>query len=114
MPAIRPDADLWSMLKLLSLRLLLSAVAVGGIMSVGAYGTYSAWTDTSTISANTLTAGVVDITDDTAGTALFTLSGLLPGATLTKCINVTNAGSADFASVDLSGTGTGVLASVLN
>jgi predicted ribosomally synthesized peptide with SipW-like signal peptide len=102
------------MLKLLSLRLLLSAVAVGGIMSAGAYGTFSAWTDTSSINASTLTAGTVDIADDTAGSALFTLAGLLPGASLTKCINVTNAGTADFASVELTGTGTGVLSSVLN
>ena len=55
------------MIKLLTLRLLLSAMAVGGIMSVGAYGTYSAWTDTTSAAASTLTAGTISLTNDSTG-----------------------------------------------
>jgi predicted ribosomally synthesized peptide with SipW-like signal peptide len=103
------------MIKLLSLRLMLSAVAVGGIMSVGALGTYSAWTDTSSTQASTLTAGTVRLTNsDVGGTSLFTIGGLLPGYSTVKCINVTNAGDVPLNNISLSGSGTGQLASALS
>ena len=109
------DADALDMIKLLSLRLLLSAVAVGGIMSVGAYGTFSSWTDTTSAQASTLKAGTVKLTNsDTGQTSLFSLTGLLPGASTTKCINVTNAGDVPLTNVGLSGTSTGQLVSALS
>ncbi|MDA0180443.1 hypothetical protein OJ997_09075 [Solirubrobacter phytolaccae] len=94
---------------------MLSAVAVGGIMSVGAYGTYSSWTDTTSAQASTLKAGTVKLTNsDTGSTSLFALTGLLPGFSTTKCINVTNAGDVPLTNVGLSGTGTGQLVSALS
>jgi predicted ribosomally synthesized peptide with SipW-like signal peptide len=109
------DADAQSMTKLLSLRLLLSAVAVGGIMSVGAYGTFSSWTDTTSAQASTLKAGTVKLTNsDTGSSSLFSLTGLLPGASTTKCINVTNAGDVPLTNVGLSGSSSGQLVSALS
>jgi predicted ribosomally synthesized peptide with SipW-like signal peptide len=103
------------MIKLLSLRLLLSAVAVGGIMSVGAYGTFSSWTDTTSAQASTLKAGTVKLTNsDTGSSSLFSLTGLLPGASTTKCINVTNAGDVPLTNVGLSGSSAGQLVSALS
>jgi hypothetical protein len=55
----------------------------------------------------------VHITDDDAGTALFALSGLIPGATAVKCINVTNAGDVPFSNVALSAATSGQLAGAL-
>lgn len=103
------------MIKLLSLRLMLSAVAVGGIMSVGAYGTFSSWTDTTSAQASTLKAGTVKLTNsDTGQTSLFSLTGLLPGVSTTKCINVTNAGDVPLTNVGLSGTSSGQLVPALS
>jgi predicted ribosomally synthesized peptide with SipW-like signal peptide len=101
-------------LKLLSLRLVTSLVALSGILSLGAYGTYSAFTDTTTDAGNSFGSGTVKITDDDAGSAIFSVAGLVPSATVQKCINVTNAGTVPFANVALSGTASGLLAPALN
>ena len=97
-----------------SLRLAASAAALSVIVGAGAYGTYSAFTDTTDNTGNTFAAGTIDITDDDAGTSMFTLSGMLPGSTATRCINVSNAGTSPFANVALSGAvgGTGLATSL--
>ena len=91
-------------------RLAASAAALSVIVGAGAYGTYSAFTDTTDNTGNTFAAGTIDITDDDAGTAMFTLTGMLPGSTATRCINVSNVGTSPFANVALSGAvgGTGL------
>jgi predicted ribosomally synthesized peptide with SipW-like signal peptide len=98
-----------------SLRLAASAAALSVIVGAGAYGTYSAFTDTTDNTGNTFAAGTIDITDDDAGTAMFTLTGMLPGQpATTRCINVSNVGTSPFANVALSGAvgGTGLATSL--
>jgi predicted ribosomally synthesized peptide with SipW-like signal peptide len=97
-----------------SFRLAASAAALSVIVGVGAYGTYSAFSDTTDNTGNTFAAGTIDITDDDGGTAMFTLSGMLPGQTATRCINVSNVGTSPFANVALSGAvgGTGLATSL--
>ena len=55
-----------------SFRLAASAAALSVIVGAGAYGTYSAFTDTTDNTGNTFAAGTIDITDDDAGTSMFT------------------------------------------
>jgi predicted ribosomally synthesized peptide with SipW-like signal peptide len=97
-----------------SIKLAVSAVAVGAIVGAGAYGTYSAFTDTTDNTGNTFAAGTIDIADDDSGTSMFTVSGMLPGQTETRCINVSNVGTSPFANVALSGAvgGTGLATSL--
>lgn len=62
----------------------------GAVVSVGSYSAFSATTSNPT---SNWAAGTVVLTDDDAGTALFTASNLAPGATGTKCIAVTSSGT---------------------
>jgi len=50
---------------------------------------YSAFTDETRNAGNNWAAGSVTITDDDNGTARFTVTGMVPGDTQTKCIKVT-------------------------
>lgn len=73
-----------------------TALAVaGGIVVSGAlvwHSSYAAFTDTTTNPGNSWTAGSVTLTDNKNGVALFTASGLVPGDTGNKCIQVTYSG----------------------
>jgi hypothetical protein len=101
------------MSRILSLRVLVSIAVLSLFGAVGAWGTYSAFTDTTGSTGSTFSAGTVKITSDIAGNALFSLTGLIPGLTSAKCINVTNAGDVPFSNVALSAAGTGALAGAL-
>ncbi len=73
-----------------------AAVPVGFLLS-GALiwqASYAAFSDTETSSANSWQAGSVDIALGTA-TAMFSESGLVPGATGEKCMTVTYNGDVD-------------------
>jgi hypothetical protein len=59
---------------------------------VGA-GTMSAFSGTTANPANTFSAGTVALTDNDSGSAMFTLTGLKPGDTQAKCIQITYTGS---------------------
>jgi hypothetical protein len=65
---------------------------------------HAAFTWTSLPATTALQTGTVAISDDDAGSAAFTVSGLRPGASATRCIAVTSTGSAPSA-VRLYGTG---------
>jgi hypothetical protein len=54
---------------------------------------YSAFSSVASNPGSNWTAGSVAITDDDAGSALFTATALKPGSTGTKCIAVTSTGS---------------------
>lgn len=99
--------------QLLTARVLASVAAVSTFGAFGAYGTYSAFTDTTDASGSDFAAGTVKITDDDAGTKLFSMTGMIPGVSNTKCINVTNAGDVPFADVKLAANATGALAPAL-
>jgi hypothetical protein len=80
-------------------------VAIGFVLGMCVSGTLvytasnAAFTGYTTNPGNTWTTGSVALTDDDTGvdadtgTAMFTATGLVPGATLTKCIRVTYAGT---------------------
>lgn len=101
------------MSRILTLRVLASIAALSVFGAVGAWGTYSAFTDTTSASGSTFSSGTVHITDDDAGTALFALTGLVPGASAVKCVNVTNSGDVPFSGVALSAAASGALAGAL-
>jgi hypothetical protein len=78
-----------------------------------AYATFSV---TTYPFSTTFSTGTVAISDDDAGTALFSTTGLKPGAAATRCLTVTSTGSVP-ALVRLYGTGrstTKSLSSYLN
>ncbi len=95
------------------LRLLLTpAAALLGVVLSGTMvvqGTEAAFTGRTTNPGNGWVAGAVTISDDDNGTAVFTVAGVLPGATGSTCIRVTYAGGVA-ASVRLHASVTGTLA----
>lgn len=101
------------MSRILSLKVLASVAALSAFGAVGAWGTYSAFTGTTNATGSTFSSGTVRITDDDAGNAMFTLSGLVPGSTASRCVNVANAGDVPFSNVALSAAATGALAPAL-
>lgn len=58
-------------------------------------GSWAAFTDTTSNSPDQFAAGTVTITDDDAGSAMFTVNGMKPGDSSTNCIAVTYTGSLD-------------------
>ena len=60
------------------------------------------------------TAAEVSLTDDDGDTALFNATGMVPGATVTRCITVTYGGDHTAAPVRLYGTSSGDLAPYLD
>lgn len=74
--------------------LLLVSVAVLRLSS-------AAFTGTTSNPGNNWAAGTVTLTDNDAGAALFSATGLAPGDTGNNCINVTYAGSIDTSAVKL-------------
>ncbi len=75
-------------------KLLLTALIVGVLGSLAAFGTYSAFTATTTNSGNSFAAGTVAIQDDSGlGSALVSLTNQGPGASVTKCLRIKYTGS---------------------
>ena len=74
-------------------KLVATALVLGLIGIVAGLGTWSAFSSTTSNSGNSFAAGTVSITDDDSGSAMFSLTGLKPGDTSTKCIVVTYTGS---------------------
>lgn len=95
-------------------KVLLTVALLGVGVTLAGAGTYAAFTSTTT-NTSAFSAGTVVLTDNDAGTALFSLSGMAPSdPTTTRCIVVTYSGSLP-STVRLYGTtgGTG-LATHLN
>lgn len=65
-------------------------VASGVVVSTASYSAFSA---TTTNPTSNWTAGTVALSDDDSNTALFTVTGLKPTSSGTKCIAVTSTGS---------------------
>ena len=69
---------------------------VFGILASGAVvltASRAAFSATTPNSDNTLSAGTVDLTDDDSGSAAFTITNMVPGDSVTRCILVTYQGS---------------------
>jgi hypothetical protein len=56
-------------------------------------GSRAAFNATTDNNANSFAAGTVVLADDDAGSVMFNLTGMKPGDTATKCVNVTYTGS---------------------
>lgn len=87
----------------------LGALAV--ILGAGSYGTFAAFTDTTSNGGNSFSAGTLNIQDDDGTQLAFNVSTQRPGDTTgAKCINVTNSGTLEFGSLNFYGTvgGTGL------
>jgi hypothetical protein len=76
-------------------KILLTLCIVGVLGSVAAFGTYSAFTGTTTNSGNSFAAGTVSIQDDSGlSSALFNaVTNQAPSATTERCIRVKYTGS---------------------
>lgn len=74
----------------------------------------AAFTSTTSAPTSGFNAGTVGLTDDDAGNALFTASGMYPNNPLVRCIRVTYDGSLTPAPVRLYGTSAGSLAPYLD
>jgi spore coat-associated protein N len=82
---------------------LLSVMAVGTAAAIAGLGTFATFTDT-TSASQSVTAGTVDINLPAAGASnrLATgATGLVPGDSLQRAVNLVNAGNQDLASVTL-------------
>lgn len=73
------------------LGLTLLVVALLGV--VAAIGTWSAFSSTTENPGNTFSAGSVSLTDNDAGTAMFTMTNMVPASTESGCIKVSYTGT---------------------
>ncbi|MFN8052602.1 MAG: hypothetical protein U0Q22_14240 [Acidimicrobiales bacterium] len=69
----------------------LAALVVVGGTTIEA--SRAAFSGTTTNAGNSITAGVVSVSDDDSGSAMFNVTGVVPGAAQTRCINVSYTGS---------------------
>src|SRR3954466_15119653 len=76
---------------------------LGAAAAVAGLGTFGTFTDSSTPIASTIASGTVSINLTQQGfTVPATTSNFVPGDSLTRAVNLTNAGSSAFGSVTLS------------
>ncbi len=74
-------------------KLLLSTLVVGvlcGLTSLGVFGLFSATTQNA---GNEIATGTVAISDNDAGSALYNVTGVKPGDTVSRCIRTTYTGT---------------------
>ena len=69
------------------------SLLVVGLLGIALAGTWSAFSATTDNEGNTFSAGTVTLSDNDAGSAIFTLSGAAPGNSDTGCITVSYTGS---------------------
>ena len=94
----------------------LTAVAASLLMLTVLIVTNSraAFSDTTDNTTNTFASGSVVITDDDAGSALFTASAMTPGSPVVECITLTYSGTLTPADIRMYGTSSGTLAGYLD
>jgi predicted ribosomally synthesized peptide with SipW-like signal peptide len=73
-------------------RLVLTALVLAGFAAVTVTGTYAAFSRTTASTSNQFTAGSLSMTDGHAAATAISITSLRPGTTISKCMNVTNAG----------------------
>ena len=74
--------------------MLASALRAGLLATLQGLGmTWSAFSGAADDTANTVVAGSVALTDNDSGSAMFTMSGMVPNDTDTSCIKVTSTGT---------------------
>lgn len=92
---------------------LLAVVAVVALTAALIYGGLAAFTASTSNTGNSFASGTLSFTDNDSGSALFNISNLKPGDTMTRSIQVNNTGSLD-ANVTVSLATDGVLADALD
>ncbi|CAN5249316.1 hypothetical protein BH18ACT5_BH18ACT5_16450 [soil metagenome] len=75
--------------------LIMASVLIGVLASSATVltATRAAFSDTTSNSGNSFSAGTVDLVDDDSDSALFTVTNLVPGQSVTRCIEVTYQGT---------------------
>ena len=76
-----------------SRKILISLLLIGAASALAGFGTFSAFTSTTTNSGNSFAAGTVFVDDNDAGAAMYTVSNQKPGVATQRCIKVTYSGS---------------------
>jgi predicted ribosomally synthesized peptide with SipW-like signal peptide len=74
-------------------RVLASILVVGCVGLVAGAGTFAAFSATSANSGNTFAAGTVEISDNDAGSSMYSVTNRIPGNSVATCIRVTYSGS---------------------
>jgi hypothetical protein len=94
----------------------LTAVAASMLMLTALIVTNSkaAFSDTTVNTTNTFASGSVVITDDDAGSALFTASAMSPGSPIVDCVVLTYSGTLTPADIRMYATSSGALAPYLD
>ena len=76
-------------------KVLLTLLVLGVIGTLVAYSAFSAFSSTTSNSGNSFAAGTVNIGDNDAGAAMYSVSNREPGDIVEKCIKVTYTGTLD-------------------
>jgi hypothetical protein len=74
-------------------RVALSALVVGVLGSIAGLGVYGLFTATTQNAGNEISAGTVEFSDNDSGAALYNVTGVRPGETISRCIKTTYTGS---------------------
>ena len=76
-------------------KVVLTVLILGLVGLIAGLGTLSAFSSSTSNPANSFDAGTVSLSDDDAGSAMYSVSNRKPGDTVTRCISVTYGGSLD-------------------
>lgn len=71
----------------------LTMLVVALLGAVAAIGTWSAFSSVTSNPGNSFTAGSVTLSDNDSGSAMFNMTGMLPGSTEAGCIKISYTGS---------------------
>ena len=74
-------------------KILLSLLLIGVTSVLAGFGTFSAFSSTTTNSGNSFAAGTVFVDDNDAGSAMYSVSNQAPLASTVRCIKVTYGGT---------------------
>jgi hypothetical protein len=74
-------------------KLLISLMVVAVLGTIAGFGIFAAFSQTTVNSNNSFAAGTVTIGDNDAGSALYSVSNVDPGDSVTSCIRVTYSGT---------------------
>lgn len=76
-------------------KMLVTLLVIGVVGTLAGVGTFSAFSSTTDNTGNSFDAGTVYLSDNDAGSAMYTVSNAKPTVSVTKCIKVTYGGTLD-------------------
>ncbi len=74
-------------------KILLTLLVVGAVGAVAGFGAFSAFSSQTSNSGNSFAAGTVNLTDNDAGAAMYSVSNRKPGQQVQQCIKLTYDGT---------------------